>query len=271
MIWFFLEVNTVAVIPLLRAYNQGFFYYFIVQAVARVVLLGGVVFDRVSWIAIACLLKLGIWPGYWWVRFVINDITWVAAAFLCTCTKITPLIAVYYCKEDLTFVILFTIIYSTIFGFCETNIKRVLAVSSISHSRWLVLAFTFSQDQMWRFVAFYYPLVICLFVLGYSSYLDEWGRCHKYRYPLYLIILILIGSPPFALFFYKAILCWNLCCPNSFFVLFFLVTRGTEIFYYYHILQGYFGESWADIPPFNWQDGFYTTLLLCPTFLLLVS
>ncbi len=72
--WIFLELNLIAIIPIL---NFGAVDYFIIQAIAGMAILFGIIRQSEFYILLGLIIKLGIFPFSFWITIIINNSKWL--------------------------------------------------------------------------------------------------------------------------------------------------------------------------------------------------
>nr|YP_004222547.1 NADH dehydrogenase subunit 2 [Micromelo undatus]ABK92265.1 NADH dehydrogenase subunit 2 [Micromelo undatus] len=211
--WAGMEISFLGVIPLLfvgtgymSLNKEAGMKYFCIQAMgSALLLLGGLLLYQelvVSlglWvILLGLLLKLGIFPGHFWVPSVASGVSWAALFLLLTWQKIPPLalmvnfINIYTYMTGL-FLLLgaLSALVGALIGINSTQVRVMLAASSVSHAGWMCIGAVFGG--MWL-----YFLVYCfslLFVLHFLYLRKDLFSA--------LSIMSLSGLPPFIMFLGK--------------------------------------------------------------------
>lgn len=259
--WVGLELNLIAFIPLISCTTnnqevEARVKYFLVQAVRSGVLLFTLIINssllphtpstaHSSLILLLCLtIKAGMAPCFFWFPQVINSINWFTCLILSTLQKFNPLF--------LLFTLLFS--WSTILvliicainravggvgGLNQTQIRALLAYSSIGHMSWILAASGVSSSLSLSYLAIYILLTasIILIIIQLSKVRTNQFRVFlssslKLNAAILLSLLSLAGLPPLLGFFPK----WSvmsLLSPISMFLVRVLVLGSLITLFYY--------------------------------------
>nr|AKE07141.1 NADH dehydrogenase subunit 2 [Monopterus albus] len=162
--WLGLEVGTLAILPLMATPHHPrateiATKYFIVQATAAATLLFAAINNAplqghwdiqhmshplfTSMITLALLLKLGLAPMHTWMPEVIQGVSLNTGLIVSTWQKIAPFILLLQIKQIhpplLTIIGLASILIGGWGGLNQTQLRKILAYSSIAHLGWMVL------------------------------------------------------------------------------------------------------------------------------------
>nr|YP_009104605.1 NADH dehydrogenase subunit 2 [Narcine entemedor]AIT70276.1 NADH dehydrogenase subunit 2 [Narcine entemedor] len=164
LIWMGLEINTMAIIPLMiykhhpRAVEAST-KYFITQATASAMLLFGGTINAwltgqweltqttnqttTMFITLALALKLGLAPMHFWLPEVMQGISLSTGMILATWQKLAPLAILLQLHQMLNPHLLTILGLTSIFvggwgGLNQTQLRKILAYSSIAHLGWMV-------------------------------------------------------------------------------------------------------------------------------------
>lgn len=195
--------------------TEGLIKYFIVQTTgSRVFLVGVVRGSRIITLA-GFLLKLGIFPFFFWVPIVIVSITWLGCFVVSTIQKLPGMLRlfrplfVYGGSEDKLIILRasLSVIRGSIIGLNQSDIRNLMAYSSISQRSHLVLCLYI------RFTLFIIYAGVYFFISGISFYSFERGKFIKTKdvsreegFKINLLVLCLIGMPPLPIFYVKIIM-----------------------------------------------------------------
>nr|YP_007625472.1 NADH dehydrogenase subunit 2 [Polypterus weeksii]ADG95323.1 NADH dehydrogenase subunit 2 [Polypterus weeksii] len=161
--WMGLEINTLAIIPLMASHHhpravEAATKYFITQAAAAALLLfislinawqsGQWLIQDMSMpmsalITIAIAIKLGVAPVHFWLPEVMQGITLNTGLILATWQKLAPLALLYQISNNLMPELMIALgLMSTIIGgwggLNQTQIRKIMAYSSIAHLGWII-------------------------------------------------------------------------------------------------------------------------------------
>nr|AMR36545.1 NADH dehydrogenase subunit 2 [Eremias grammica] len=182
--WVGLELNTLAIIPILAKQHhpratEAATKYFIIQATSSSIILFSSTFN--AWhtgiwditqlstfpttmmLTIALTMKLGLAPMHFWLPEVMQGVTLPSALIITTWQKLPPMTLLYLTTPHLPTPILLTLaITSTVIGgwsgLNQTQMRKIMAYSSIAHLGWMVAVLSLSQNLL-LFTLFIYILM----------------------------------------------------------------------------------------------------------------
>ena len=175
-LWARLEVNTIAFIPIILnpakpERVRAAIKYFFVQAYASLIFLVGPVLSSMPefTIFVSMVIKLGISPFHNWYPSVINNLDWSGNLILSTWQKIAPL---WILSENtfnsslLPILAALNAIVGGLGGIAQTEVRPLLAFSSIGHIGWLVYALRFSNSVTYLyFISYSLHLVVLIHLI----------------------------------------------------------------------------------------------------------
>nr|UFZ13411.1 NADH dehydrogenase subunit 2 [Neohermes inexpectatus] len=292
--WMGLEINLLSFIPLMSNINnilsnESSLKYFLVQALASSILLFSVILNffnsssmfmleinNLNQILInsSLLLKMGAAPFHFWFPSVMENLNWSNCLILMTWQKIAPLVLISY---SLNFnLILMTIIISLIIGaiggFNQTNLRSLMAFSSINHLGW-ILSSMLINENLWMTYFIFYSFLSIIIVYSFNSFqiyhINQLYSSVDFNLILKFFLLISLlslgGLPPFLGFLPKLLVIQTLSLNNYFFLLFILVmTTLITLFFYIRVTYTAFMLMY---PSLKWNmteinNKFYITLIL---------
>nr|ADT71447.1 NADH dehydrogenase subunit 2 [Harpactes whiteheadi] len=229
MAWTGLEINTLAIIPLISKSHhpraiEASTKYFLVQAAASATLLFSSMTN--AWATgqwditqltnpTSCLLltlaiatKLGLAPFHFWYPEVLQGTTMTTALLLSTLMKLPPITILFLTSNSLNPTLLtFMAILSTALGgwmgLNQTQTRKILAFSSISHLGWMTIIITYNPKL--TLLTFYLYILITSTVflsfnttntLKMSTLMTSWTKVPMLNATLLLTLLSLAGLPP---------------------------------------------------------------------------
>nr|AIF79908.1 NADH dehydrogenase subunit 2 [Cnemaspis nuicamensis] len=168
--WLGLELNTLSILPIImkpghpRATEATIKYFLIQTTAATMILLAGTMntWQTGQWsishtpapltttiTLVAIMLKLGLAPTHLWYPDVLQGSTMNTALILSTWQKIAPLTLLLMMSNHLQPQILLTLgLLSALtggwLGLNQTQLRKIMAASSIAHMGWLITALTIS-------------------------------------------------------------------------------------------------------------------------------
>nr|AOR83372.1 NADH dehydrogenase subunit 2 [Geophaps smithii] len=229
MAWTGLEINTLAIIPFISKSHhpraiEATIKYFLVQATASALLL----FSSMSnawatgqWditqltnptscllLTIAIAMKLGLVPFHFWFPEVLQGSPMITALLLSTIMKLPPITILYLTSHSLNSTLLTTMAVSSTalggwMGLNQTQIRKILAFSSISHMGWMSIIIIYSPNLTLLTFYLYTLMTATVFlslnttkVLKLATIMISWTKTPMLNATLMLTLLSLAGLPP---------------------------------------------------------------------------
>nr|AGH10203.1 ND2 [Tenuidactylus fedtschenkoi] len=170
--WLGLELNTLSILPILikphhpRA-TEATIKYFLIQAAAATLILCTSTMNAwqtgqwsvmsplspgsTAMLTVAIMLKLGLAPAHLWYPEVMQGLTMTTALMMATWQKIAPLTLLYFIHNHLNTNALMTIgltsaLVGGLAGLNQTQTRKLMAFSSISHMGWMMAALAVSPS-----------------------------------------------------------------------------------------------------------------------------
>nr|YP_009868671.1 NADH dehydrogenase subunit 2 [Nassarius glans]QKI31794.1 NADH dehydrogenase subunit 2 [Nassarius glans] len=234
-IWAGLEINLIGFLPMLVyqksvSESQSAVKYFIIQALGSSFLMFGslLVFNMsFTWdmytkisnpsilgfvILISGLcIKLGLFPFHYWLPGVMAGLPWVSCLILATWQKLAPLFLVLCLLEiSQSYSVVFMLcmvsagsaLIGGVGGMNQTQIRALLAYSSISHLGWMMFALVHSEWTMKMYLGIYMLISISLFMSlwyndsGMMKNINNLKNSGFAALTIMLLLLSLGGLPP---------------------------------------------------------------------------
>lgn len=253
-IWIGLELNIYSFIPLLLQSNinqekEAAIKYFLIQALASGIILlaslSNFSFFYTFFLFSSLIIKLALAPCHFWFPSVINSLSWKICWLLTTLQKVAPL---YILTQTInfsnflipSFVAAFSALVGGIGGLNQTQIRAILAYSSIGHLGWILASSLISLPILTIYFLSYLIIISSIIFLlnSYSIYnasptiFYSSELIHKTPF-LPLLLLSLGGLPPLFGFFPKLLLLFYLVQNSLIFLPFILILSSTINLYYY--------------------------------------
>uniref|UniRef100_Q6VWC3 NADH-ubiquinone oxidoreductase chain 2 n=2 Tax=Lagonosticta rhodopareia TaxID=247515 RepID=Q6VWC3_9PASE len=229
MAWAGLEINTLAILPLISKSHhpraiEAATKYFLVQAAASALVLFSSMTN--AWHTgqwditqlthpVSCLIltsaiamKLGLVPFHFWFPEVLQGSPLTTGLILSTAMKLPPMTLLFMTSPSLNPTLLTTMaILSTALGgwmgLNQTQIRKILAFSSISHLGWMVIIIAYNPKLTLLNFYFYTLMTATVFltlntikVLKLSTLMTTWTKTPTLNAMLLLTLLSLAGLPP---------------------------------------------------------------------------
>nr|YP_009944754.1 NADH dehydrogenase subunit 2 [Gymnorhina tibicen]AET51467.1 NADH dehydrogenase subunit 2 [Gymnorhina tibicen]AFD94196.1 NADH dehydrogenase subunit 2 [Gymnorhina tibicen]QBH75478.1 NADH dehydrogenase subunit 2 [Gymnorhina tibicen]QOD96135.1 NADH dehydrogenase subunit 2 [Gymnorhina tibicen] len=229
MAWTGLEINTLAVLPLISKSHhpraiEAATKYFLVQATASALVLFSSMTN--AWCTgqwditqlshpTSCLImtaaismKLGLVPFHFWFPEVLQGSSLVTGLLLSTAMKFPPMTLLYMTSQSLDPTLLTTlaILSAAVGGWAglnQTQIRKIMAFSSISHLGWMAIIIIYSPKLALLNFYLYTLMTAAVFLslnsikaLKLSTLMTAWTKAPSLSAILLLTLLSLAGLPP---------------------------------------------------------------------------
>nr|AVP81574.1 NADH dehydrogenase subunit 2 [Sylvirana montosa]AVP81575.1 NADH dehydrogenase subunit 2 [Sylvirana montosa]AVP81586.1 NADH dehydrogenase subunit 2 [Sylvirana montosa]AVP81588.1 NADH dehydrogenase subunit 2 [Sylvirana montosa] len=263
--WVGLEINSLAVIPLLLTKShpraiEAATKYFLTQASASALILFSSLINAwhtgewgihtladlpTNTLTIALMMKLGLVPVHFWMPEVIQGVPLFAGLILSTLQKMAPMAIIIQSSHlinlNLTiFLGLASILVAGWSGIGQNQIRKVMAFSSIGHLGWTILVLKFNPDLA-LFNFFLYVLMttaafvtlISINTTKFSEFATSFHQDPHLTVMMTLLLLSLAGLPPFLGFAPKILISMELVKQNAILLAaLIMVTSMLSLFFY---------------------------------------
>nr|ANO46426.1 NADH dehydrogenase subunit 2 [Lepus europaeus]ANO46427.1 NADH dehydrogenase subunit 2 [Lepus europaeus]ANO46428.1 NADH dehydrogenase subunit 2 [Lepus europaeus]AQM52053.1 NADH dehydrogenase subunit 2 [Lepus europaeus]AQM52066.1 NADH dehydrogenase subunit 2 [Lepus europaeus] len=237
--WIGLEMNMLAIIPILinkatPRSTEAATKYFLTQATASMILMMAItlnILDSGQWtlinpqnhftpimIMLALIIKLGMAPFHFWVPEVTQGVPLKSGLILLTWQKLAPLSILYQISPsiDSTMMMLVAILSIMVGGWGglnQTQLRKILAYSSIAHMGWMAAIITFNPNTMVLNLIIYILLTIPMFMMFMQhtstttlSLSQMWNKTPLMVTAILITLMSLGGLPPLTGFIPKWII-----------------------------------------------------------------
>nr|ACO48735.1 NADH dehydrogenase subunit 2 [Etheostoma basilare]ACO48770.1 NADH dehydrogenase subunit 2 [Etheostoma basilare] len=226
--WMGLEMNTLAIIPLMAQHHhpravEATTKYFLTQATAAAMLLFASATNAwltgqweiqqmthplpVTLITLALALKIGLAPVHSWLPEVLQGLDFTTGLILSTWQKLAPFALLLQIQPANSIILVALGLASTLIGgwggLNQTQLRKVLAYSSIAHLGWMILVLQFSPSLTLLTLLTYFVMTLSAFLvfkLNKSTNLNmlatSWAKAPAITALTPLILLSLGGLPP---------------------------------------------------------------------------
>nr|AAR28217.1 NADH dehydrogenase subunit 2 [Cistothorus platensis]AAR28218.1 NADH dehydrogenase subunit 2 [Cistothorus platensis]AJO26442.1 NADH dehydrogenase subunit 2 [Cistothorus platensis]AJO26448.1 NADH dehydrogenase subunit 2 [Cistothorus platensis]AJO26466.1 NADH dehydrogenase subunit 2 [Cistothorus platensis] len=227
--WTGLEINTLAILPLISKSHhpraiEAATKYFLVQAAASTLVLFSSMTN--AWytgqwditqltnptssaiLTAALAMKLGLAPFHFWFPEVLQGSPLLTGLLLSTIMKFPPITLLFMTSPSLNPTLLVTMaLLSTALGgwmgLNQTQTRKILAYSSISHLGWMAIITSYSPKLALLNFYMYALMTTAVFLslnstktLKLSSLMTSWTKAPALNAMLMLTLLSLAGLPP---------------------------------------------------------------------------
>nr|AEV22112.1 NADH dehydrogenase subunit 2 [Arachnothera crassirostris] len=227
--WAGLEINTLAILPLISKSHhpraiEAATKYFLTQAAASTLVLFSSMTN--AWHTgqwditqlthpVACIIltsaismKLGLAPFHFWFPEVLQGSPLLTSLLLSTVMKFPPLTLLYMTSQSLNPTLLTTMAILSAalggwMGLNQTQIRKILAFSSIAHLGWMAIIITYNPKLTLLNFYLYSLMTAAVFltmnsmkVLKLTTLMTAWTKTPSLNAMLLLTLLSLAGLPP---------------------------------------------------------------------------
>nr|UCX58911.1 NADH dehydrogenase subunit 2 [Crenicichla cf. saxatilis LP-2021] len=226
--WMGLELNTLAIIPLMAQHHhpravEATTKYFLTQAAAAATILFASTYNAwltgqwdiyhmsspvpTTLITLALAFKIGLAPLHTWLPEVLQGLDYTTGLIMSTWQKIAPFILLLQIQPGNSNIMIFLGLSSTLVGgwggLNQTQLRKILAYSSIAHLGWMILILQFSPPLSLLALLTYFLMTASVFLtfkmnkaLNINSLSTSWAKTPILTALSPLILLSLGGLPP---------------------------------------------------------------------------
>nr|YP_008593692.1 NADH dehydrogenase subunit 2 [Rexea nakamurai]BAN83699.1 NADH dehydrogenase subunit 2 [Rexea nakamurai] len=244
--WMGLEMNTLAIIPLMAQNHhpravEATTKYFLTQATAAAMLLfasstnawltGQWNIEQMThplpttMITLALAMKLGLAPIHAWLPEVLQGLDLTTGLILSTWQKLAPfalLVQIPHTSPTLLMVLgLMSSLVGGWGGLNQTQLRKILAYSSIAHLGWMILVLQFSPQLTLLALLTYFIMTFTAFstfklnkTMNINSLATSWTKAPTLTALTPLVLLSLGGLPPLTGFMPKWLILQELAKQN---------------------------------------------------------
>nr|YP_010956615.1 NADH dehydrogenase subunit 2 [Gastropsetta frontalis]WMY89708.1 NADH dehydrogenase subunit 2 [Gastropsetta frontalis] len=226
--WMGLEINTLAIIPIMAQHHhpravEASTKYFLVQATAAATLLFASTTNAwltgqwdilqmthplpTTMLIVALALKIGLAPMHSWLPEVLQGLDLTTGLILSTWQKLAPFALLVQIQLDDPTPLIVLGLTSTLVGgwggLNQTQLRKILAYSSIAHLGWMVLILQFSPPLTLMGLLTYFAMTSSLFLAfkmskasSINTLATSWAKAPVLTTLTPLILFSLGGLPP---------------------------------------------------------------------------
>nr|YP_008593380.1 NADH dehydrogenase subunit 2 [Trichogaster lalius]BAN83309.1 NADH dehydrogenase subunit 2 [Trichogaster lalius] len=226
--WMGLEINTMAILPLMIQHHhpravEATTKYFLTQATAAAMLLFASTTNAwltgqwniqqmshpvpITMIILALSLKVGLAPAHSWLPEVLQGLDLTTGLILSTWQKLAPFALIIQIQPNNTTLLIMLGLLSTLVGgwggLNQTQLRKILAYSSIAHLGWMMLVLSFSPALAFLTLLIYIIMTFSTFMtfkLNKATTINtlaiSWSKTPVLTSLTPLILLSLGGLPP---------------------------------------------------------------------------
>nr|AHA81946.1 NADH dehydrogenase subunit 2 [Etheostoma kantuckeense] len=226
--WMGLEMNTLAIMPLMAQHHhpravEATTKYFLTQATAAAMILFASTTNAwltgqwdiqqmshplpITVVTLALALKIGLAPVHSWLPEVLQGLDLVTGLVLSTWQKLAPFALLLQLQPANPAILVTLGLTSTLVGgwggLNQTQLRKILAYSSIAHLGWMILIMQFSPSLTLLTLLTYFVMTLSTFLvfkLNKSTNINmlatSWAKAPALTALAPLILLSLGGLPP---------------------------------------------------------------------------
>nr|UPM52025.1 NADH dehydrogenase subunit 2 [Potamogale velox] len=268
--WVGLELNMFAIIPIMTMKHnprsiEAATKYFMIQATASMIFMMATLMNSITsgnWnltsmnnyytsmlMMTAILMKLGLAPFHFWIPEVIQGTHMWAGLIILTWQKIAPLAILYQISNSIDHSIILMSATLSIWlggwgGLNQTQLRKILAYSSIAHMGWMVAASCYYPPIMILYLIFYilsttptFMLFMNNSTLSTSTLTLMWNKSPMQMIILMMLLLSIGGLPPYTGFLPKWLVINELIMNNNFIIPVIMITSALlNLFFYTRLI-----------------------------------
>nr|WEW79103.1 NADH dehydrogenase subunit 2 [Bostrychus sp. s RZ-2023]WEW79116.1 NADH dehydrogenase subunit 2 [Bostrychus sp. s RZ-2023]WEW79142.1 NADH dehydrogenase subunit 2 [Bostrychus sp. s RZ-2023]WEW79155.1 NADH dehydrogenase subunit 2 [Bostrychus sp. s RZ-2023]WEW79168.1 NADH dehydrogenase subunit 2 [Bostrychus sp. s RZ-2023] len=226
--WMGLEINTLAILPLMAQHHhpraiEATTKYFLTQATAAATLLFASITNAwltgqwniqlmthplpTTMIILALSLKIGLAPLHTWLPEVLQGLDLTTGLILSTWQKLAPFaLLLQIPTSDQTMLIMLALASTLVGGWGglnQTQLRKILAYSSIAHLGWMMLIIQFAPSLTLLALLMYFIMTASAFLLlklnnatNINALATSWAKAPLITTTTPMILLSLGGLPP---------------------------------------------------------------------------
>nr|ACO89876.1 NADH dehydrogenase subunit 2 [Taeniamia biguttata] len=233
--WVGLELNTLAILPLMARQPhpravEATTKYFLIQAAAAATLLFAATTN--AWLSgqweihqmthsvptavatLALAMKIGLAPTHFWLPEVLQGLDLTTGLILSTWQKLAPFALLLQMPNHNPTLLIILGLSSTLIGgwggLNQTQLRKILAISSIAHLGWMILILQFSPSLAFLTLIMYFAMTFSTFIVfkinkstNINSLAISWAKTPALTAIAPLVLLSLGGLPPLSGFMPK--------------------------------------------------------------------
>nr|YP_010736686.1 NADH dehydrogenase subunit 2 [Heterophrynus longicornis]WEM34670.1 NADH dehydrogenase subunit 2 [Heterophrynus longicornis] len=253
--WLALEINTISFTTIIHMHktqesSESCIKYFLPQALGSSIFVFSMLFislfpnSEIPTLSslFAMAIKLGLPPFHHWFPNVASKIPWHKNIMLMTLQKIPPLFIIFHLSAPTYSILPFifsSLLLGPIGGLNQTNLKQLLAFSSITHMGWMLSSYLLSNLLCFMYLTMYSFLISSLILslkmkINSLNQLMLFSQTSSSKILFVFLLLSLAGLPPLTGFFPK----WLVITmtQNPFITMMLIISAILNLFFYLRLL-----------------------------------
>nr|YP_009728003.1 NADH dehydrogenase subunit 2 [Platypus contaminatus]QIA44528.1 NADH dehydrogenase subunit 2 [Platypus contaminatus] len=250
--WIGLEINLMSTIPLLYSKNilasEASTKYFIIQAFASSIFIFSVISFPMfpSWMMFmnitlmsSLLMKLGMPPFHFWLPEISSGLLWYENMIMLIIQKIAPMMIFAYMTVPLIYMSILIIlgaIVSSIQGINQTDMRKIMAYSSINHMSWMLLSMMKSLNLWMVYFLIYAMISVTVMSLLHSTktlWLSNLSKNNKMMMMILSLNIMSMGGLPPMIGFLPKWLAIQLTIKEMMLTTFILIILSIIVLFFY--------------------------------------
>nr|YP_010414159.1 NADH dehydrogenase subunit 2 [Acyrthosiphon caraganae]URQ84755.1 NADH dehydrogenase subunit 2 [Acyrthosiphon caraganae] len=240
--WMGLELNLFSIIPILNFKSsiysiEATMKYFLIQAFASILLLIFLINKNLLFmnnnnilIMLSLLMKLSLMPFHLWLPSMMEGLNWMSCLLMMTWQKISPLVMISYLNVNKNMIFLITLIsMNSIFGLNQNSMRKILAMSSINNTTWMLFAILMNEN-LWINYFLIYSMLNFLIIkmlnkynINYINQMKLFNLNFFFKLNMLMLIFSIMGLPPMMGFLMKWMLIKTLIYNNMYIIMMMLI------------------------------------------------
>jgi NADH:ubiquinone oxidoreductase subunit 2 (subunit N) len=279
VIWVLIELVTVLVIRLIGTsisprVVEGMSKYYIMQAVARAILLLGILWQyfekkdlsifsnyigfSYGFILVGLFIKLAAFPSPFWFIDVMRGVGLLRGFYVIIVSKMIPIylyITIRGTSNNFLLAVgLGTVAIGSLCGIKQTKVRKLIGFSSIAHLGWLLLGFPLLSSRYCLFIFLCYIIMVFPIIWLCSYYevedFSKVKRCYFQPWVLFILVVTLLslgGFPPLLGFVYKWTIFQGLLRGRSLLLCGYLILMSLiSLFFYLRLCYLLYRVYWPE-------------------------
>nr|QLD22165.1 NADH dehydrogenase subunit 2 [Hadrosciurus igniventris] len=248
LIWIGLEMSLLAIIPILMSKPsprsiEAASKYFLIQATASMIFMMAAIinfYNTGQWsvsnainylsslmLTLALSMKMGLAPFHLWVPEVTQGIPLMSGLILLTWQKIAPISVMFQIAPSINYTLIMIMAFMSILlggwgGLNQTQLRKILAYSSIAHMGWMMAIIPFNPTLSILNLLIYIMLTTNMFMLLFYnkktstlSLSNSWNKSPLLVSIILVVLMSLGGLPPLTGFSPKWMIIKELVSNNN--------------------------------------------------------
>nr|YP_010584230.1 NADH dehydrogenase subunit 2 [Glossiphonia complanata]UZT67719.1 NADH dehydrogenase subunit 2 [Glossiphonia complanata] len=290
-VWIGLEINMFSFIPLLmnsmmiKKYESASKYLLIQVMASMIMLYSSYMMNMTdelhmkniynSMLTFSLLMKLGMFPAYYWFPPVMQSCNWFGGMLLASWQKLAPAfilmtnISLSYNNMLMVFMILTNTTISGIIGSNQSDIKTIMAYSSINHMGWFLIPFMYNMpNQSMYYLIMYLMMSVPIFIVMMTYSCENPNNSNNLtevdpslKISLLLMFLSLAGMPPLSGFTPKLMVLMILVKTNIMFAVIMMIITCLSLYFYLRLAMNLLYSS-IKMMTFNKLNSYMVTSII---------